>query len=151
MELVPVSCTVRPSRAETPPPSLKRTKLEDTTPAVPTAAYYSALGMAPTLPNYMVDPFHYFYGAWVPPPTAMYLNNPHHLYRNDRLDTSQIISVAIPSVASFFSPVALLTSICLSCLVSQQYDQEGETAEANGPAKSHIAHPVRTVWQEFST
>ncbi|XP_022180251.1 ski oncogene [Myzus persicae] len=85
MELVPVSCTVRPSRAETPPPSLKRTKLEDAPPAVPTAAYYSALGMAPTLPNYMVDPFHYFYGAWVPPPAAMYMNNSHHMYRNESL------------------------------------------------------------------
>lgn len=88
MELVPVSCTVRPSRAETPPPSLKRTKLEDAPPAVPTAAYYSALGMAPTLPNYMVDPFHYFYGPWVPPPAAMYMNNSHHLYRNERLESS---------------------------------------------------------------
>lgn len=84
MELVPVSCTVRPSRAETPPPSLKRTKLEEPT-TVPTAAYYSALSMAPTLPNYMVDPFHYFYGAWVPPPAAMYHS---HLYRNDRYGTT---------------------------------------------------------------
>lgn len=84
MELVPVSCTVRPSRAETPPPSLKRTKLEDT-PPVATATYYSALSMAPTLPNYMVDPFHYFYGAWVPPPAAMYhpIANSHHMYRSD--------------------------------------------------------------------
>lgn len=90
MELVPVSCTIRPSRAETPPPSLKRTKLEDPPPPpVPmvqaTAAYYSTLGMPPALPNYMVDPFHYFYGPWVSPTAAMYhLNNSHHLYRSDR-------------------------------------------------------------------
>lgn len=110
MELVPVSCTVRPSRAETPPPSLKRTKLEDAPPAVPTAAYYSALGMAPTLPNYMVDPFHYFYGAWVPSPAAMYMNNTHHLYRNDRLDTSPHFSVGhtrLAFVCSFHYNVKL--------------------------------------------
>ncbi|XP_050522698.1 ski oncogene isoform X2 [Daktulosphaira vitifoliae] len=80
MDLVPESC-----RAETPTPSLKRTKLEEA-PTAATAAYYTALSMAPTLPNYMVDPFHYFYGAWSVPPPAMYLNNPHsHLYRGDSL------------------------------------------------------------------
>lgn len=101
MELVPVSCTVRPSRAETPPPSLKRTKLEDASPAVPAAAYYSALGMAPTLPNYMVDPFHYFYGAWVPPPAAMYMNNSHHLYRNDRLEQFCVFFAFVPRYAFY--------------------------------------------------
>ncbi|XP_050423426.1 ski oncogene [Adelges cooleyi] len=86
MELVPESCTVRSSRTETPPPSMKRTKLEEAPTQAVAAAYYSALSMtAPTLPNYMVDPFHYFYNPWVPPP-AVYLNNPHsHLYRNDNL------------------------------------------------------------------
>jgi len=116
MELVPVSCTVRPSRAETPPPSLKRTKLEDAPPAVPTAAYYSALGMAPTLPNYMVDPFHYFYGAWVPPPAAMYMNNSHHLYRNDRLDTSPHFRVGhVPDWHILFVRFTIMSN-CFLCL-----------------------------------
>lgn len=153
MDLVPVSCTVRPVRTETPQPKRcrieelpaplprcrieelpalpalpappPRTRLEELpappprtkaveepsprtkmleeppprtklveepppppVPTVPTAAYYSALSMAPTMPNYMMDPFHYFYGAWVTqPPAAMYhMNNTssQHLYRSDR-------------------------------------------------------------------